>query len=255
VVTSFTYRLHPVGPVLAGAVVHPFSRARAVLRFYREFAAACPDELSTVASIGTGPDGGLVVAIAVCYCGDLEAGERTVRPLRTFGPPLEDGIQPMPYCTLQSAGDAGFPPDRQHYWKSNWLTDLSDEAIEVMIRFAAEVPSPATGIGLQQMHGVAAHVDPAATAFPHRGSNQYDFLLLSQWTDSADSAKNIEWTRAFFEAMEPFLERGVYVNDLGEEGEERVKAAYGTNYERLVAVKDKYDPTNFFRMNQNIKPA
>jgi FAD/FMN-containing dehydrogenase len=105
------------------------------------------------------------------------------------------------------------------------------------------------------MHGVAARVDPAATAFPHRGSNQYDFLLLSQWADPADSVKNIEWTRAFFEAMEPFLERGVYVNDLGEEGEDRVRAAYGTNYARLAAVKSKYDPTNLFRMTHNVKPG
>ncbi|MDP8921436.1 MAG: FAD-binding oxidoreductase [Chloroflexota bacterium] len=253
-VTSFRYQLHPVGPVLAGGVVHSFSRAREVLRFYREFAGACPDELSTVASIGTGPDGSLVVAVAVCYCGDLEAGERTVRPLRTFGHPLEDGIQAMPYCTLQSAGDAGFPPDRQHYWRSGWLTDLSEDAIDVILRFAAAKPSPATPVGLQQLHGAASRVDPTATAFPHR-AQQYELLILSQWADSAESAKNVEWTRAFFDAMQPFLGRGVYVNDLGEEGEDRVRAAYGTNYERLVAVKNKYDPTNLFRANHNIKPT
>src|SRR5207248_8897913 len=177
----------------------------------------------------------------------LDEGERALRPLRTFGSPLEDGIQPMAYCTLQGASDAGFPPDQQHYWKSSWLRDLSDDAIDVMLRFVAEKPSSATGVGLQQMHGAAARVDPTATAFPHR-ADQYDFLILSQWPDPADSARNIEWTRAFFEAMQPFLERGVYVNDLGAGDQERVEAAYGANFRRLGALKNQYDPTNFFRV-------
>jgi len=255
VVTSFTYRLHPVGPVLAGGLTYPPEQAREALRFYHDFAANCPDELSTVASIGVGDDGRPFVAVAVCYCGDLAAGERLLQPLRAFGPPMEDGIQPMAYCALQSGGDAGFPPDRLHYWKAGWLKNLSDGAIEVLLRFAAEKPSPATGIALQQMHGAAARVDPTATAFPHRGDNLYDFLLLSQWSDPAESEANIRWTRAFFEAMEPFLERGVYVNDLGDEGDDRVRAAYGSNYDRLTAVKQEYDPTNLFRVNQNIRPA
>jgi FAD/FMN-containing dehydrogenase len=255
VVTSFTYRLHPVGPVLGGGVSYPFDRAREVLRFYHEFASACPDELTTIGSLWTSPDGSPGVSIGVCYCGDLAAGERAVRPLREFGLPLEDGIQPMAYAALQSASDAGFPSGWQHYWKSAWLKDVSDDAVEVMLHFLADKPSPATGIALQQVHGVAARVDPAATAFPHRGSNLYDFLILSQWDDPADSEQNIRWTRAFFEAMQPFLERGVYVNDLGEEGEDRVRAAYGVNYDRLAALKRKYDPTNLFRINHNIRPA
>jgi hypothetical protein len=183
-----------------------------------------------------------------------ETGERVLRPLRAFGPPSEDGIQPMAYRALESAFDAGWPPGRQHYWKSSWLKDLSDEAIEVVVGFATQMPSPTTGVAFQQMHGAAARVDPAATAFPHRGQH-YDFLIASNWDDPADSAKNIEWTRTFFEAMQPFLERGVYVNDLGEEDEDRVKAAYGANYERLVALKNKYDPTNLFRITHNIKPT
>jgi FAD/FMN-containing dehydrogenase len=252
VVTSFTYRLQPVGPVLAGGVSYAPAKAREALRFYHEFASTCPDELSTVASVGLDGDRSAFVSVGVCYCGPIESGEHAVRPLRTFGPPIQDAIQPMTYCTLQRASDAGFPPDQLHYWKAGWLKDLSDDAIEVMLRFAAEKPSPATAIALQQMHGAAARVDPAATAFPHR-ANLYDFLLLSQWADSADSERNIRWTQAFFEAMEPFMERGVYVNDLGEEGDERVRAAYGANYARLAALKDKYDPTNLFRMTHNVK--
>ncbi len=160
----------------------------------------------------------------------------------------------MPYLTLQSAPDPGFPLGRQHYWKASFLRDLPSEAIDTILRFAAEMPSPDTGIGLQQMTGVASRVDPAATAFAHR-ARQYDFLILSQWDDPADAERNIAWTRAFFDAVRPFAERAVYVNDLGEEGADRVREAYGANYERLAALKAKYDPTNFFRMNHNIAPS
>jgi FAD/FMN-containing dehydrogenase len=254
VVTLFEYRLHTVDLVLGGGLRYPATQAREFLRFYHEFASTCPDELSTAASLGQAPDGSVVVGVAVCYCGSIESGERVLHPLRTFGSPLEDSIQPMSYQALQSAPDAGFPLGRQHYWKSSYLKHLSDEAIEVMLRFVAEMPSPISGVGLQQMHGAASSVDPAATAFPHRDEH-YDFLILSQWTDPSDSEENIRWTRAFFEAMEPFFEKGVYVNNLGEEGEDRVKEAYGENYGRLVALKDKYDSTNLFRLNQNVRPT
>jgi FAD/FMN-containing dehydrogenase len=254
VVTSFKYQLHPVGPVLGGGLRYSAAQARDFLRFYHEFASTCPDELSTAASLGHAPDGSVVVGVAVCYCGPIEAGERMLHPLRTFGSPLEDNIQPMSYQTLQSAPDTGFPLGRQHYWKSSWLKHLSDEAIEVMLRFVAEMPSSISGVGLQQMHGAASRVNLAATAFPYRDEH-YDFLILSQWADRSDSEENIRWTCAFFEAMQPFFESGVYVNNLGEEGEDRIKEAYGAHYERLVVLKDKYDPTNLFRLNQNIRPT
>ncbi|MCA1730985.1 MAG: BBE domain-containing protein, partial [Actinobacteria bacterium] len=228
--------------------------ARDFLRFYHEFASTCPDELSTAASLGYVPDGSVVVGVSVCYCGPIEAGERVLDPLRTFGSPLEDNIQPMSYRALQSAPDAGFPLGRQHYWKSSYLKHLSDEAIEVMLQFVAEMPSSISGVGLQQMHGAASRVDPTATAFPHRDEH-YDFLILSQWSDPSDSEENIQWTREFFEAMQPFFKKGVYVNNLGEEGEDRVKEAYGAHYEQLAALKDKYDPTNLFRLNQNVRPT
>ena len=253
VVTSFGYRLHSVGRVLAGGLSYPLSKAHKVLRFYHEFARGCPDELSTTASLGVSPDGEGVVSVSVCYCGSLDEGERVLRPLREFGSPLADNIEPMAYTTLQSAPDAGFPQGRRHYWKSSYLKELSEEAIEVMVEYVSEVPSPATGVGLQQMHGVASRVDPTATAFPHRDEH-YDLLILSQWADPAESESNVEWTRSLFEAMKPFCEGGVYVNNLGDEGEDRVREAYGANYERLLALKGKYDPTNLFRLNQNIKP-
>ncbi|MCC6176268.1 MAG: FAD-binding oxidoreductase [Chloroflexi bacterium] len=255
VVTSFTYRLHDVGPVLAGGVSYPFAKARDVLRFYHEFASTCVDELTTVGALWTGEDGAPGVSIGVCYSGDLATGARAVQPLLEFGPPLAGAIEPTDFCALQSSSDAGFPSGRQHYWKSAWLTNLTDGAIEVMLSFLATKPSAASGVALQQLHGAAARVDPADTAFPHRGGNRYDFLILSQWDSPDDSDANINWTRAFFEAMQPFLERGVYVNDLGEEGEDRVRAAYGANYPRLAVIKHAYDPGNLFCINQNIRPA
>jgi FAD/FMN-containing dehydrogenase len=254
VVTSFEYRLHPVGPVLAGGLRYPAAKARDVLRFYHEFASGCPDELSTSALLGRAPDGSLVAGITVCYCGAIEEGERVLRPLRAFGSPLEDGIRPMAYTALQSVPDEGFPPGQQHYWKSSNLEHLSDEAIEVMVRLVKEMPSPSSGVGLQQMHGAASRVDPAATAFPHRDEH-YDLLILSQWANPADSEENVRWTRELFEAMQPFVGKGVYVSNLGEEEGDRVKEAYGEHYERLVALKDRYNPTNLFRLNQNVKPT
>jgi hypothetical protein len=254
VVTSFTYQLHPVGPVLAGGVTYPAAKAREALRFYHEFASACPDELTTVASVGADPDGRPVVGVGVCYCGALAAGERAVHPLRAFGPPMADDIQPMAYCTLQSRSDAGFPLGRQHYWKGGRLSRLDDDVVEMLLDSVAQDPPPPYGIGLQQVHGAASRVDPAATAFAHRGP-WYDFLLLAQWKDPTASAQNSQRTRACFAAMQPFLERGVYVNNLGVQEDDRVRAAYGDNYERLVALKSVYDPTNLFHMNQNIKPS
>jgi FAD/FMN-containing dehydrogenase len=254
VVTSFEYRLYPVGQVLGGGLLYSAGEARDALRFYHEFARSCPDELTTSASLGLSPDGSLVAGITVCYCGAMEEGERVLRPLREFGSPLEDTIRPMAYTALQSASDEGFPSGQQHYWKASYLKDLADEAIEVLLRFVSEMPSPSSGVGLQQMHGAASRVEPDATAFPHRDEH-YDLLILSQWADPADSEANVRWARELFEAMQPFFGEGVYVNNLGEEEADRVEEAYGEHYGRLAALKDKYDPTNLFRLNQNVEPA
>jgi hypothetical protein len=253
VVTSFEYQLHPVDQVLAGGLSYPMSTAPELLRFYDEFVKAAPDELSTAASFALTPAGEPAVSIGVCYCGPPDEGARVLRPLRAFQTPVEDSIQPMSYIALQSGPDEGFPSGRLHYWKSGYLRELTDAAIETLTRFVPSMPSSASGVGLQQMHGAASRVGPSATAFPHRGE-QYDFLILSQWSDAADSPRNIEWTRALFEAMRPHLEDAVYVNNLGDEGPGRVRAAYGDNYPRLATIKKNYDPDNLFRANQNIAP-
>ncbi|HEU0214945.1 MAG TPA: FAD-binding oxidoreductase [Jiangellaceae bacterium] len=254
VVTSFEFQLHPVDLVLAGALSYPLSVAPRVLRFYNDFVEAAPDELSTATSLSLTPTGEPMVSIAVCYSGAVAEGERVLRPLRAFQSPVEDGIHPIPYTVLQSARDEGFPSGRMHYWKSGWLRHLTDAAIETLVRFIPQMPSSASGVGLQHMHGAASRVAASATAFAHRAV-QHDLLILSQWTDAADSDRNVEWTRALFEAMQPHLEESVYVNNLGDEGADRVRAAYGENYPRLAAVKAAYDPDNLFRANQNIEPA
>jgi hypothetical protein len=254
VVTSFEYQLHPVDVVLAGGLSYPLSMAPRVLRFYDDFVKAAPDELSTAASLGLTPAGEPALSLAVCYCGPIDEGERVLRPLRTFQSPMADLIQPMPYAVLQSARDEGFPSGRLHYWKSGWLRDVTGEAIETLMQFLPQMPSPASGVGLQQMHGVASRVAPSGTAFPHRAEH-YDFLILSQWSDPTETERNARWTRALYEAMQPHLEESVYVNNLGDEGRERVQAAYGENYPRLAAMKKAYDPDNLFRANQNIEPS
>jgi FAD/FMN-containing dehydrogenase len=254
VVTSFEYRLHEVGPVLGGAVAWPLDQAKRVLRFYGELAQACPDELSVNAGFATAEDGTPVLGLAVAWIGPLDAGERALKPLRTFGTPLIDGIVPMSYVDLQRGGDGAFPRGRRHYWKAGFLRRLGAEAIDVLMHFAATRPTPETAVALQQMHGAAARVAPGDTAFAHR-HDQWDCLILTQWDRASDDDRCIRWTRELYAAVEPYLERAVYVNDLGGDDADRVRSAYGANYDRLVSIKTKYDPTNFFRWNQNVAVA
>ncbi len=251
VVTSFEYRLHPVGPVLGGGLAWPLDRAKRVLAFYDEFARGCPDELCVNAGFGSAEDGTPVLGVGVAWIGDLDAGKRLLKPLRSFEHPLADGIGPMSYVALQSGGDGAFPTGRRQYWKGGFLRRLGPDAIDVLVHFAATRPSLDTPIALQQMHGAAARVSATETAFAHR-HDQWDCVILSQWDSAADDERNIRWTREFHTAMAPHLERAVYVNDLGADEPDRVRAAYGANYERLVAIKATYDPENFFRGNQNV---
>ncbi|WP_395403889.1 FAD-binding oxidoreductase [Arthrobacter sp. UC242_113] len=253
VVTSLTYQLHPVSTVLAGGLSFPPDQAREALRFYHGFASEAPDEVSMAGSVSRHPDGGATVSIAVCYCGPLNEGDRVLKPLRDFGRPFAGAIEPMSYQAFQSGADASFPLGRQHYWKSSFLKDLTEDAIDVLLEFAATCPSPHTGIGMQQMTGAASRVDPQATAFAHR-DRQYDCLILSQWEDPDDPDGNLDWTRRCFDALRPHLKEAVYVNNLGDQDHDRIREAYGTNYDRLAGVKARYDPNNVFSLNHNIKP-
>ncbi|HEU0022005.1 MAG TPA: FAD-binding oxidoreductase [Dehalococcoidia bacterium] len=255
VVTSFEYQLHPVGPVLAGMVIHPMAKAKEVLQFYRDYARSCPDELTAFAALMTSPDGDPVVSIIVAYIGPIEEGERLMEPVKTFGPPVADTIGPMSYCQVNAMLDGAFPYGGVHrYWKSSFLETMSNQVIDTVIDRAAALPTPTSMIGFFHMHGAASRVGPDETAFGLR-QDQWDYDFIAQWDPPVDPQKYIQWVREAWTAMEPFATGGVYVNHLDAEEADRIQAAYGSNYERLLAIKNKYDPTNLFRLNQNIRPA
>lgn len=255
VVTEFEYRLHPVSTVLGGLLLYPIEKAPETLRFYREFIAGAPDELTVFESMMTTPDGARVVAFVVGYCGPVEEGEKVVRPLREFGPPLVDQVGPMPYPQLQSILDEGFPAGLQVYWRSSFLSGIPDGALDTLVDHFSRVTSPLSALMLEPLGGAVARVGPDDTAFNHRDA-AYNLAIIARWQDPKDREANVAWVRAVHEAMEPFTTGGVYVNYLGEEGQDRVRAAYGdVKYNRLVALKDEYDAANLFRCNQNIRPS
>lgn len=255
VVTSFEYQLHPVGTIFGGMVVHPRAAAADVLRFYRGFVESAPEELTAYAVLMTTPDGVPAIAVAACYCGDLGAGERALQPLRAFGKPLMDAIQPMPFPQMQSMLDDAFPSGNQNYWKSAFLPRLDDQAIAVIIDHANRAASPLTAIAIEYYGGAASRVGVADTAFAHRAA-EYDIGVLTQWADPAESPRHIAWARSLAAALEPFASGAHLLNFLGEDEDHKaIRGAFGANYERLRAVKKKYDPTNFFRVNQNVEPA
>ena len=255
IVTSFEYRLHPIGPVLGGMVIYPISKGKEVLRFFDEFSATCPDEVSTAALLLTAPDGHPAVAIAVCYTGPLDRGEKLLAPLKTFTPPVADFVAAQPYAQMQTLFDQAWPPGRRYYNKSSIVRRLSDAASEMLVTYARSMPTPLSAIALQQAHGAASRVPADATAFPHR-YDHFSMYVHPATDDAADSEKIVRWGRECWDGLQPFVEPAVYVNaleDALEEGEHRIRQAYGSNYERLAGLKKRYDPTNFFAGNQNIK--
>ena len=257
VVTSFEYRLHPVGPVLAGPVLYPFAKAKEAMALYRDFAGSIPDEVNTLGALLTAPDGNPVAAIAVCYNGSPEAGEKALRPVRTVVPPQADEIAPTPYCKIQTLFDEAFLRGRRYYFKSNFTRRISDEMIDTLVEQFRAAPSPMSMVYFQQLGNAANRVDATATAFSHRDA-LCEWGCDAVWLDPTQDAANIRWAREVAEAMRPFTTGSDYVNHIGleaEEGTDRIKAAFGANYDRLVSLKNRYDPTNLFRHNQNIKPT
>jgi FAD/FMN-containing dehydrogenase len=254
IVTSFTFQLHKVGPnIIGGMILYPRETAPEVLKFYREFARTTPDELMIFASLMYTPDGIPVIALLVGWFGELSEGELYIKPIRDFGSPMVDLVAEMPYVALNSLIDAAVPHGLGRYWKSGYLPEIKDELIDTIMEQAAIQPSPYSFILFFHVKGKAARIDSESTAYGNRG-DLWDFDIVSQWADPADATKNTEWVRNFFAKVEP-LTKGVYVNHLDvDDGNARVKAAYGKNYERLLAVKKQYDPTNFFRLNNNIVP-
>ncbi|MBA3497485.1 MAG: FAD-binding oxidoreductase [Gemmatimonadales bacterium] len=255
IVTSFEYRLHPVGQMLAGVVFFPLEQAEAALRFYRDLMTTAPDEVMAYAVFLTSPEGARMLAIPVCYVGPLESAEQILRPLRSHASVAADLVRPMTYREIQSMFDAGFPSGRLNYWKSSFLRELSDEGIATLVAHFTAVPSGFSAVAIEPFGGVVARVGREETAFAHRHA-RYSLVIVSMWTDPAESAANIRWTREFWNAMQPFFSEAVYVNYLDTDDADRVQAAYDPRtYRRLQLVKERYDPGNFFRVNQNIGPA
>ena len=259
VATSFEYQLHEVGPVLGGMIAYPFDKAKELLRLYREFTLSAPDQMASEIVLISLPDGTPVVGVVLCHSGEIAEGERHVKHLRTLGPSLMDQIGPIPYTAAQRLIDGFYPSGLQNYWKSSFLKTISDEVIELMVAYCANRPSPLChGLIEHQLGGAVRRAGPDATAFGQRDA-EYCFTSLGVCAEAAEAEKCARWARAFWGAMQPFSTGGVYVNYLGleaEEGAGRIQAAYGAaNYARLVALKNKYDAANLFRLNQNIRPS
>jgi FAD/FMN-containing dehydrogenase len=254
VATSLLFQVHPVGPVLGGMLVHPQQRARDVLRRYRDATATASDELALFAGLMTSPDGIPIAALALAYFGTPETGEAVLAPLRSFGPPVADQVAKMPYTALQQMMDAAFPAGLQVYWRSSFLTSLDEDAIDTLLAHTGAMTSPLSMVLIEHLGGAVARVPRDATAFPHRDA-LYNLVVVARWAEPGDGDRHIAWSRQLTDAMQPFCSDAVYVNYLGEEGEGRVRSAYGpAHFDRLVGVKTQYDPTNLFRLNQNIKP-
>jgi FAD/FMN-containing dehydrogenase len=265
IVTAFDLRVHPVGPtVLAGPMFYPGELAGDILRFYREWAPQAPEELTTMVSLATAPPvpflpeewhGRGVVVLPTLYAGSVEAGERAVAPLRELGEPIADLIGPMPYVAMQSLLDPLWGRGAHNYFKAGWLRGLDDAAIETLVAHHAGVSSPKSEIHIHQMGGAVAGVPAERTAFGDRSAPFLMNIIASTFTaDGYEDA--VGWAQALHGAMGPALTGGTYVNFLSAEGEQRVQDAYGAQkFARLQALKNEYDPTNLFRLNQNIPPS
>jgi FAD/FMN-containing dehydrogenase len=265
IVTAFHFRLHPIGPLLLGGLLmYPAQMAGDLVRFYRDFMLGAPDEVGGALVFITAPPapfvpqpvrGQPVVGVVVVYAGPVEEGQEVLRPLLEFGPPGVAMVEPMPYVAVQRMINEGNPSGMQNYWTADFLADLPDEAVDVLVEHATKPVSPLTQVILIPSGGATARVDAQATAFGQRGA-PWNVHFLSLWPDPAEDERNIAWTRAISTAMKPWTTGQVYVNFIGDEGRSRLEAAFGSeNFARLQALKAKWDPENLFRHNQNIPPA
>jgi FAD/FMN-containing dehydrogenase len=264
IVTEFEFNCVPLGPtILAGPIFWPMEQSGEVLRFYRDWVADAPDDLMTIVIHRKAPPlpfvpeelhGKPVVMVVVCWVGDLEEGERFIRPLREFGSPVADVCAPKPYLTHQAMFDPSFVPGRWYYFKSCDVAELTDEVIDITVERSLQIKSPLTSFPIWQMGGAVARVGEDETAFGGRKTT-FTYNIGASTATSEGFDEEREWVRSFWSALEPWHE-GVYVNFLGDEGPDRVRQSYGAEkYDRLQALKRKYDPDNFFRINQNIPPG
>ncbi len=264
VVTRFEFRLHPVGPdVLSGLIVYPISEAKSVLQQYRDFLAKAPEALSVWTVLRLAPPlpflpeavhGKGIIALALIYAGDPKQGEPLIEPLRKFGHPVGEHVGVQPYGAWQQAFDPLLTPGARNYWKSHNFSTLKDGLFDAVLEYIGKLPSPQCEIFFGAIGGATTRPTPDSAAYPHRDA-QFVMNVHGRWEDAADDQRCIGWARDFFKASAPFASSGVYVNFLTADEGDRVRTAYGSNYDRLAQVKHQYDPNNLFRVNQNIEPA
>ena len=257
IVTSFKFRLHKVGPIIQGGLsVYAGHEISDLLKFYRNYMATIQDEMSLLTVIRFHPDesGSLCAALFVSHCGEQKNGEHEIAKIREFAEPMIDQLGPISYTKLNTLVDSSFPRLALNYWKSSYIRELTDEAIRILINQFRQCPSTMSRIIIDHFHGEAIRPDTDATAYPNRSEGYY-ILIISQWADESDNEQNILWAKNTYTALEPFMENGVYSNYMSDdEMDIRIQAAFGENYERLRAIKTKYDPQNILKLNQNIVP-
>lgn len=259
VVTSFEYQLHELEPIVGGMALYPENTLKDMFHFFRDYTSSAPDSVTAMAGVMIGPPGTPVEGqnaglIAVCHSGSVSDGERLLRPIKAFGPPAVDLIGPTSYSAVQSLFAAAGTPGNRNYWRSNFMTELSDGAIDTLLSRSDELPPPGTLLLIEHMGGAVSRVGNHETAFSNRDA-KYNVSVFGTWIDAGEDERNIAWVRKFGDELKPFATGGAYVNYMaGDEGARSVRAAYEQNYQRLVDVKRKYDPTNFFSGNQNIAP-
>jgi hypothetical protein len=263
VVTSFLFRLHPVETVIAGPTLWPIELAPQVMQWYRDFIASAPDDLSGFFTFLIVPPAAPfpehlhlknLCGVLWCYVGSAEQADTIFKPVRDFGPPLLHAVGPMPYPALQSTFDALYPPGLQWYWRADFVNQLNDDAIALHAKFGSAIPTPHSTMHLYPIDGAAHRVGKQETAFSYRDAKWAE-VIVGVDPDPRHSERIIGWTKSYWDALHPHSAGGAYVNFLMDEGQERIKATYRDNYLRLSEIKRRFDPTNFFRVNQNIRPA
>jgi hypothetical protein len=262
VVTSLEFQLHPVGTVIGGPVFYQIGAAREALLLYRDLISTAPDQLGAFFGFHLAPPlpflptdrhGQPICVIVACYAGDHDTGREVVQPLLDFGPPVGHHLGPIPYPTLQSAFDPLYPPGLQHYWKAEFVKELTDQIIDVHLTYGPRVPHLSSAVHLYPIDGAAGRVAPGDTAFSYRDA-RFATVIAAMYPDPRDTPANLAWVREYHTALSAHSAGGAYVNFLMEEGQKRIESTYRDNYPRLTKVKNAYDPANLFRMNQNIKP-
>jgi len=262
VVTSLEFRLHPVADIYGGPMFFELSDAGDVLRWYREFIADAPEAFGGFPAFQIAPPlpfipedrhGDTFLALVACWAGPLDEGENVLKPLHDVAPVVAEHVGPMPYPALNGAFDALVPPGLQHYWKANFVTELSDAMIDAHLEHGPEVPVVNSTVHIYPINGACQRVAPDATAFTHREAT-YATVIAGMWPDPADNEANTKWVRDYYEATAPLSEEAGYINFMADDDQDRIRANYGANYDRLVQVKREYDPDNLFHLNQNIAP-